>query len=157
MTDPVDWAKVRRFGQRTRGVNYVARPGAYAVIFDASRRVAVIQTPRGYFLPGGGAEPGESAQDALRREVAEETGRGIVIRRRVGEAVEFVFAEGEEHFEKRCVFFEVIFGAETGTRPEAGHMLVWLDPAVAAARMAHPSQRWAVRHETTGSGYSQTD
>jgi len=155
--DPVDWARIRRFGQRTPGVTYVARPGAYAVIFDSRGRIAVIQTPRGHFLPGGGAEPDESAEVALTREVAEETGRQIVIRRRLGEAVEFVFAEKEGYFEKRCVFFAGTFGADTGAALEADHILLWLEPAAAAARMGHASQNWAVRQATASTANPQTN
>ena len=40
---------------------------------------------RGWELPGGAAQPGETGEDALRREVAEETGLAVEIEALVGE------------------------------------------------------------------------
>ncbi len=60
------------FGQRTVGQVYRPRPAAYAVVTDAHRQVAIVLTAKGYFLPGGGIESGETAEEALVREVREE-------------------------------------------------------------------------------------
>jgi len=47
------------FGDKVADKNYIVRPGAYAVIFDSTNRVAAIPGTTGYFLPGGGLEKGE--------------------------------------------------------------------------------------------------
>ena len=47
--------------------------------------LAVRSDLRGWELPGGHAGPGESDEDALRREVLEETGLEVVVERRVGD------------------------------------------------------------------------
>ncbi len=46
---------ISEFGKMP-GQVYVPRPGAYCLIFDSQGRIAVMQTPRGCFLPGGGTE-----------------------------------------------------------------------------------------------------
>ncbi|MCW6508600.1 NUDIX domain-containing protein [Hyphomicrobiales bacterium BP6-180914] len=53
--------------------------GVRAAIFDEAGRVFLVKHSyvRGWHLPGGGVEPGETAGDALRREVREETGLEI--------------------------------------------------------------------------------
>jgi 8-oxo-dGTP pyrophosphatase MutT (NUDIX family) len=53
--------------------------GVRAAIFDESGRVLLVRHSyvRGWHLPGGAVEPGETVEEALRREVWEETGLRI--------------------------------------------------------------------------------
>jgi 8-oxo-dGTP pyrophosphatase MutT (NUDIX family) len=62
------------------------RPGVSAVIFDEDGRILLQQrTDNGLWgLPGGAVEFGESILAALHREVMEETGLTIEVRRLVG-------------------------------------------------------------------------
>ena len=58
----------------------ILRPAAYAIIVTEGKLLLVHLRPTGkYHLPGGGIEPGETAEDAVRREVAEETGIAIEV------------------------------------------------------------------------------
>ena len=62
------------------------RPSVSAVIFDRRGRLLLQQRSDGgqWGLPGGSVEIGESLADAVRREVAEETGLAVAVRRLVG-------------------------------------------------------------------------
>ena len=62
------------------------RPSASAVIFDRRGRVLLQQRSDGgqWGLPGGGHEIGESVADAVVREVREETGLRVAVRRLIG-------------------------------------------------------------------------
>jgi 8-oxo-dGTP diphosphatase len=55
------------------------RPSVYAVIVQGDSVLLVPQRGRGYDLPGGGVEFGESLNEAVAREVAEETGFDISV------------------------------------------------------------------------------
>jgi 8-oxo-dGTP pyrophosphatase MutT (NUDIX family) len=63
------------------------RIGSSAVIFD-DRREKVLLTKRSdnglWCLPGGAMEPGESVEECCRREVMEETGLEVELKRLVG-------------------------------------------------------------------------
>ncbi|MGO4679638.1 NUDIX hydrolase [Microbacterium sp. 2MCAF23] len=59
------------------------RVAAYAVILDEDRRVLLARWTEGrrvsWTMPGGGLEPGEDPETAVRREVREETGYKVVV------------------------------------------------------------------------------
>ena len=84
------------FGVRKPEQIYAPRPGAYAVISDAEGCVAVMRTPRGCYLPGGGSEGGETSEETLVREVREECGFDVSVVRRLGTAVEYVHTVGHD-------------------------------------------------------------
>ncbi len=94
------------FGTCVDGRVYRPRPGSYAVLLDDRGRIAVLRTPKGFFLPGGGADPGESPETTVRREVLEESGHEIAIEHALGRAIEYVDAGTEGCFAKECSFFQ---------------------------------------------------
>ena len=62
------------------------RLGCSAAIFDEHGRILLTRRADNgqWCLPGGGMEPGESAAEACKREVLEETGLSVRVRRLVG-------------------------------------------------------------------------
>lgn len=139
------WPDVPEFGERSADTLYHPRPGAYAVIFDAERRVAVVRTPEGVGLPGGGANPGEAPEETLSREVREECGHAVAGLSRLGETIQFVFVpEEQRHFRKHGVFFVAGFGPRLPEPPEPGHELLWLTPSEAIAQLSTESHAWVV-------------
>jgi 8-oxo-dGTP diphosphatase len=140
-----DWREVPVFGARPEVEACVLRPSAYALVADDSARLAVVRTPQGVYLPGGGIETGKTPARTITREAFEEC--GLVIRPGVWRtrAVQFVYSESERtHFEKRSIFIAAALVGSAATRTEADHELVWLTPETAARTLSHQSQRWAV-------------
>ncbi|HEV2664010.1 MAG TPA: NUDIX domain-containing protein [Blastocatellia bacterium] len=136
--------RIPEFGTAASGAEYLLRPGGYAVIFNGAGAVAVVSTPRGLFLPGGGQEFAESPEEAAIREAREECGLHISLGGHIGVADELVFAEGEgAHYRKRCVFFFAEIVEELGVG-EPDHELAWLASDAAVRELRHESQRWAV-------------
>ena len=141
----VEWGKVPVFGERRDGAVYVVRPSAYALVADAHGRVAVVRSVDGIFLPGGGIDPGESPQDAIRREALEEC--GLVLRPGAWalHAVQFSYSRSEgAHFEKRSTFLDASIGGADSTRLHADHELIWASPFDATRLLSHASHSWAV-------------
>jgi 8-oxo-dGTP pyrophosphatase MutT (NUDIX family) len=134
-----------QYGRRIDGRNYLVRPGSYAVIQNDHGQVAIAQTAGGIGLPGGGADGGESPEQTLHRELLEETGRPVLIHRRLGHALEFVHSTHEGDFEKHCTFFQATFDPNSpSSPPEPGTQILWLTPHDAIAVLNHESHRWAV-------------
>ncbi|MCG3125493.1 MAG: Bis(5'-nucleosyl)-tetraphosphatase, symmetrical [Phycisphaerae bacterium] len=138
----------REFGTRRDGITYAPRTGACAVIRADDGRVAIMRTPMGDFLPGGGADPGETAEQTLRREVLEECGCDVRIGREIGQAAEYVDSRDAGPVRKQIAFFEAALGERIRQPSEPDHQLVWLDAVDAARGMAHESHAWAIREVT---------
>lgn len=135
---------IPQFGTRVTSCHYVKRPSAYAIIRDADGRLCVVQTSEGAFLPGGGLEVGETPDQAVLREVAEECGFAARVERRVGAANQLLYAESEQsYYEIPSVFFEVlVVGAVSATEP--GHQVTWLSAGEASQQLSRESHRWIV-------------
>lgn len=147
VAEPIESAgdpDIPEFGTPVAGADYMLRPGGYALIFNTSGEVAVVSTPNGLMLPGGGQNPGETPEVAALREVEEECGLQIRLGDCIGTADELVFAAGDQtHYRKRCTFFSAELVARSSLG-EQDHTLFWLSPLDAAEKLRHESQRWAV-------------
>lgn len=136
------------FGVPEPGVEYLVRPSAYALLADGRGRVALVRTPQGVYLPGGGIEAGETAEQAIVREAVEECGLAVRVREGAwsASAVQFCFSIPEyAYFEKHSVFLETEIERVAGGATEADHELFWEPAASAPSVLSHESQAWAVR------------
>jgi 8-oxo-dGTP diphosphatase len=133
---------MRQFGEEPTG-EVIERPGAYAVIVDREWRVAVVVLSGGVYLPGGGLEGEESAEDALHREVREETGLEVEILSGKGIARQYVPWKGLV-VNKIGHYFLCRPGAQ-GEATETDHVLEWWPGSRAIRELSDSSQRWMVR------------
>jgi 8-oxo-dGTP diphosphatase len=132
------------FGVRVDGCHYRVRPSAYAILRDSGGLVAIVREGRGWFLPGGGVEPGETAEQAVVREVREECGFTVRVGRVVASAIQIVHSPaGHSGVDKDSVFFEAAVEV-AGTPTQVGTEVVWMTREEAARRLSHASHRWVL-------------
>lgn len=134
------------FGQRLEGISYQMRVGAYGIIFDDTReKLAVVKTPKGLFLPGGGLEGYESHHECIKRECIEEIGLTV-------EVTSFL-CQGEHYFNSddlntfwHMVAYLYLAKTTSGTRLacETDHQLVWVLARTCPERLLVKQQAWAV-------------
>jgi 8-oxo-dGTP diphosphatase len=133
------------FGEREPGREYLDRPGAYGLLFDDAGRIALVQTAKGFFLPGGALELGETPEAGLRRELREETGLEAGALVPLAQATDYFEVEpGGPCYCVRSVFLKGKVLGQAGEKCEADHELVWRRPEEAAGLLLRPSQRWVV-------------
>lgn len=131
------------FGAREPGVQYAERRAAYVVIVAAGGKVAAVGSSQKQFLPGGGSLPGEAPEETIAREVFEELGRGVLLTREIGEAVQYFYSgDDARHYEMRATFFAGVFTDDApGVARE--HDLRWLPLAEAEEAFFHACHAWA--------------
>jgi 8-oxo-dGTP diphosphatase len=132
------------FGKPDPNVQYENRPSVYALLFDKDRKLAVIETSHGRFLPGGGVDPNETDKQALFRELKEEMGWRLL-------DMEF-FADANQY--GRSVFYKKYFlrqgrfyraqALPDGAPTEKDHTLLWLPLERAVAELKEEYQRFIV-------------
>ncbi|HEX6884632.1 MAG TPA: NUDIX hydrolase [Planctomycetota bacterium] len=130
-------ASLPTFGTRLPHLAYRPRPGAYALVFDAEGRVALVHEEDGWYLPGGGLEPGETHEQALAREIQEECACGITLEAHLADAIEHLVTRSGRALEVQARYFRARFvGAPSAC---------WLTPEEACARVHRLSDAWAIR------------
>jgi 8-oxo-dGTP diphosphatase len=140
-----DWRESPVFGVPTAGRRYTVRPSAYALIEDGHGRLAVVRTPQGVTLPGGGIEDGETPAQAAVREALEECGLIVRAGSWAIRAVQFSYSESDRaHYEKWSTFLDAVVEAVAHSGVEEDHELVWVAPGAAIEILASESHRWAV-------------
>lgn len=136
---------MRRFGDAPkRGIPYRIRQGAYAVLMREGEILLTHQaSPEPEFqLPGGGIDPGESALQALHREVYEETGWAIAAPLRLGAYRRFTYMPDYDRWaEKICTIYLARPILQRGAPIEPDHQAIWCDAQQAARSLSNTGDR----------------
>lgn len=133
----------RIFGEREPGATYTERTGAY-LIDVREGRVSVIQTGKGYFLPGGGLEADESDEACIRRECLEETGYAVQVGRRVCSAESYCVHPEIGHFHPVQRYYAGRLTEKMQEASETDHRLARVKVDEIRGRMFSPMQSWAL-------------
>ena len=134
------------FGQPQPGIQYTDRPGAYGILLNEDRWVALVKTPNGRFLPGGGLEGKETPEQALHREIFEEVGIRILSSQAIGEAAQYVYSRFyKQGFRKHGYFYTCTWELVPGSTPQADHSLEWFKSENVLEAMSLDFQKWMIK------------
>jgi 8-oxo-dGTP diphosphatase len=134
---------MQQFGKPLPNRTPQDRPGAYGVAMNEGR-LLVIEWQRHLYLPGGTLQDGELPEDALRREVLEETGYEMVRGVPLAQAKQYVNSP-EGYFNKICAFFALEVGPRVRNYYSPGHSPEWVPIDDAVPAIAEEASVWAVQ------------
>jgi ADP-ribose pyrophosphatase YjhB (NUDIX family) len=124
----------------TSGMALQAQSGAYALIQDTEDRVLLVRAGNGrFYLPGGRIEPGETAEKALAREVAEECGLSVRAAEPLGEAFQPIMGGSVM---LRATYWRAEVVGLAHEEPE--HQLLWTPRGEAASRLHRAADAGAI-------------
>jgi len=136
---------IRRFGEpRVDGQRYTRRHGAYAIVLSGDSVLLTHQAwpDDEWQLPGGGIDAGESALQALRREVLEETGWRVRPVRRLGAFRRFCYMPDYALWaEKLCTIYIAQPVRPVALPSEPGHSAHWCPVAKAVTLLGNDGDR----------------
>jgi 8-oxo-dGTP diphosphatase len=116
----------------------------YVVILNEACAVAAVQGREKYFLPGGGAEQGETPEATIERELQEELARRVRLLARIGPATQYFYARLEDcHYRMEAEFFLAEFASEPAGQGQ--HELVWIPVTEVETAFYHQCQVWAIQ------------
>jgi len=132
----------RTFGKREEH-EYTERTGAYIVAIQDGR-IAVVRTPKGRFLPGGGIEKGETRVECIKRECLEETGFAVGDLKYAASADMFCIHQKIGYFHPIQHYYTGRFAEKKQSPIESDHVLEWIEYSELKGGMALEMQNWAI-------------
>ena len=132
----------RVFGTK-ENVEYTDRKGAY-LIPVRGEKVAVMRTPKGYFLLGGGIEEGESDIGCISRECVEEAGCPAVVKDKLCSAETYFCHEETGYFHPVQTYYTGLLLPPVSVPAEKDHELLWVEYSEIKGKMFWEMQDWAL-------------
>lgn len=135
--------ELAEFGNRIDGFKYKDREAVYGLLF-MNEKVAIVETPKGCFLPVGGVEENETHEECLIREMKEEIGIEVKLNEYIGKSVLYYMSPENKICYNLYGCFYTVDEVKRVVKSEDDHELVWMDLDEAISRLKLTHQVWAI-------------
>lgn len=135
----------KTFGTHLDNQKYFTRQGAYLISIQ-DHKVAVVKTPKGYFLLGGGLNTGEDHRHCIQREVLEESGYRSQIDSYICSAEEYQLHKKLGYFHPIQYYYSGRLLDKVAPPQDKDHELCWISLDNIADKMYLKSQGWAIQY-----------
>ncbi len=132
----------RIFGTK-ENAEYFDREGVY-FIPCCDHHIGVVQTPKGYFLLGGGLEDGESHLECIKRECIEEVGCLPCVEGKLCSAEAYVTHSIIGYFHPIQTYYYGRLSERKSLPTETDHVLCWVEYDQIKGKMFSEMQNWAL-------------
>ena len=122
---------------------YVDRIGAYIILIRGNE-VGIVETPKGYFLLGGGLDADETDFQCIKRECMEEAGYEVEIEKKVGSAETYMLHPTIGYFHPIQSYYVGKLLDKVSEPIESDHVFKYVKVDEIGNKMYFEMQRWAI-------------
>ena len=127
---------------------YVDRMGAY-IIPVRRNEVGIVETPKGYFLLGGGLDADETDFQCIKRECMEEAGYEVEIEKKIGSAETYMLHPTIGYFHPIQSYYVGKLLDKVAEPIEPDHVFKFVKVDEIGNKMYLEMQRWAIEQALT--------
>lgn len=132
-----------RIGEKIENKQYYKRPGAYVIIErDEDDKIAIVTNGIGYFFLGGGLEKNETNEDALKRELIEESGYTLKDISFFDTVSTYIYNEKKGYMDIDATFYIAKFNERVAEPMEKDHKIIWVNPLEYKDKLYREYQRY---------------
>ena len=137
-------------GKKIRGIKYNKRPGAYVIIErEEDNKIAIATDAENvYFFFGGGVKENETAEDALKREVIEESGYSLKNIKLFDRVASWCHSEANGYMDVEAIIYIANFDKYVEKPIEKDHKIIWVEPLEYKDKLYHEYQRYILNKYT---------
>lgn len=134
----------KRIGKKIENTIYNKRPGAYVIIeSDEDDKIAIATDAVGvYFFLGGGIEENETPEEALKREVIEESGYSLKNIILFDKVASWCYSETRGYMDVEATIYIANFDKKVAKPIEEDHEIIWVNPLEYKNKLYHEYQRY---------------
>lgn len=129
---------------KENNIDYTKRNGAYAIIKMGENKIAIAKENDEYFFLGGGIEQGESEQEALEREIIEETGYTLKNIEYFDTVKSYEYSEQRGNLEITATIYIAEFNEKIAESIEKNEVIV-CNPKDYKDKIKHEYQRYILK------------